>query len=335
VAEASFRESADSWLESRRPYLAPSTFGDYRQYIGTLAAFFKRAPLSEITAEQIRAYQRERLRTVGASAINKECCCLQQMLRRIGRWAELAGDYQRIPLPKEERGRAMSDAEYRNLFRMATYSPNWEAAYLFAVISVNTTAGPKEVRTLRLQDVDLENQTMRVNEQGAKNPGRVRVIPLNDRALEAVVKALERARSLGSSDPHHYLFPFRIHRGLYDPARCQRSFKTAWREMTAAAGLEKGFRMYDLRHHAITSLLEDPTVSEETAESVAGHITHKMKRKYSHVRMAYRRAAVQGLSGHGEAPKKLPNTAKIAERLGVDSETVLRILLEYEKSKAS
>jgi hypothetical protein len=49
--------------------------------------------------------------------------------------------------------------------------------------------------------------------------------------------------------------------------------------------------------------------------------------------MAYRRAAVQALQGHGEAPKKLANTAKIANNLGVDDETVLRILLEYEKSK--
>jgi hypothetical protein len=31
--------------------------------------------------------------------------------------------------------------------------------------------------------------------------------------------------------------------------------------------------MYDLRHHAITSLLENPKISDQTAEALAGHIS--------------------------------------------------------------
>jgi integrase len=92
---------------------------------------------------------------------------------------------------------------------------------------------------------------MRVNEQGAKNPGRIRVIPLNDKALEAMTRAIERGRSLGAGDPQH-IFPFRVHKGLLDPCRYQTTFKTAWRELTAAAGLEKGIpdvRSSAPRHH--------------------------------------------------------------------------------------
>jgi hypothetical protein len=52
---------------------------------------------------------------------------------------------------------------------------------------------------------------------------------------------------------------------------------------------------YSFRHHAITKLLENPDVSEETAESIAGHISHRMKKRYSHTRIEVRRAAVEVL----------------------------------------
>src|SRR5438445_5861666 len=58
-----------------------------------------------------------------------------------------------------------------------------------------------------------------------------------------------------------------------------------------------GFRMYDLRHHAITALLKNPHVSEETVEAIAGHISREMKKRYSHVRMDARRKAVSQLDG--------------------------------------
>jgi integrase len=46
--------------------------------------------------------------------------------------------------------------------------------------------------------------------------------------------------------------------------------------------------MYDLRHHAMTALLENPEVSEETVEDLAGHVSRRMKKRYSHIRMEYR-----------------------------------------------
>jgi len=115
--------------------------------------------------------------------------------------------------------------------------------------------------------------------------------PLPLPAFKAASLALERAKKLGSLAPDHYLFPFRIHRALYDPARHQTSFKSAWLKMTAAAELP-GLRMYALRHHCITSLLEDPHVSEETVQAIAGHVSRKMMKRYSHIRWAAKRAAV-------------------------------------------
>src|SRR6185312_12431401 len=72
--------------------------------------------------------------------------------------------------------------------------------------------------------------------------------------------------------------------------------KTSWTALRRAAGLP-GFRMYDLRHHAITALLENPDVSEQTVEDIAGHVNPKMKKRYSHIRMEYKRAAVDAILG--------------------------------------
>lgn len=300
LTQLPFALAAAAWLETRRSYISAKTFHEYEMNIRTLSAFFGEMRLQEISPDQIRAYQRMRQAKCGPFSINHECSVLQQMLKRIGHWQNIASNYQALPLPKEKRGRALRDEQKDRLFRMASENPNWEAAFLFALISVNTTAGPKETATLRLKDIDLERRLLVVQPEGAKNVHRIRPIPLNDEALRGVKLAIARAKRLGAQLPEHYLFPFRIHRALFDPARHQTSFKTAWLKMIAKADLP-GFRMYDLRHHAITVLLENPHVAPEVAEQIAGHISREMQKRYSHVRMDRMREAVLALS-----PKKPP-----------------------------
>jgi integrase len=294
LTQLPFTSAAQAWLESRRAYLSAKTYHEYELSIHTLSKFFGELRLPEIDGDLVRSYQRMRKGRIGdgAFAINHECGILLQMRKRIG--LPLA-DYQPLPLPKQERGRALSDEQRSRLLRVAHANPNWEAAYLFAVISVNTSAGPKETSTLRLKDVDLGKGTIRIQPAGAKNVHRVRTIPLNDEALAGLVLAMARAKRLGSCEPEHYLFPFRVSTGHYDPSRFQTTFKTAWKKLIAAAQLP-GFRMYDLRHHAITALLENPEVSEETAEDIAGHISRRIKKRYSHIRMKYKRAAVEAIA---------------------------------------
>ena len=306
LTQVCFREAALLWLDSRRVYISAKTSHEYELNIKTLSRSFGEMRLSEISPDMIRAYQKMRLAQCGPFAINHECSVLQQMLKRIGRWPEIAPDYQPLPLPKEKRGRALRDEEREILIRVAESNPNWQAAFLFALISVNTSAGPKETATLRLKDIDIENRILTVQPGGAKNLHRIRRIPLNDEALRAVTLALGRAKSLGAVEANHYLFPFRVHRSKHDPTRHQTTFKTAWLKLIVAAGLP-GFRMYDLRHHAITVLLENSEVSDETAEAIAGHISREMKKQYSHIRIEARRAAVEALRPKHQMPPKKPS----------------------------
>jgi integrase len=298
LADMLFPEAGELWLASRTPYISPKTFHEYELNLRTLNRAFGETKLREITADQIRTYQAMRTsQKCGPSGVNHECSVLQQMLKRIGKWREIEHQFQALRLPDNGPGRVLSPEERTRLFQVSARKENRKGAFLFAVLSINTSAGPKEIFTLRLRDVEIENKNepcINIQPAGAKNTGRVRSIPLNDEAYKAAQLAVERATKLGSSAPDHYLFPFRIHRSLFDPARHQTTFKTAWLRMVAAAALP-GLRMYDLRHHCITALLEDPMVSEETVEAIAGHVNRAMTKRYSHIRSAAKRSAVCGL----------------------------------------
>jgi integrase len=53
-------------------------------------------------------------------------------------------------------------------------------------------------------------------------------------------------------------------------------------------------RFHDLRHACITKLAESQ-VSEQTIMSIAGHLSRTMLEHYSHIRMAAKRAALEGI----------------------------------------
>jgi integrase len=308
ITQVSFAEAASAWLETRRPYLKESTFSGYADHLKTLSIFFGEMRLPEIDGDHIRAFQRMRMAKAGASIINRECSVLQQMLKRIGRWVDIQHDYQPLPLPKESPGRALTEQEEERLYRIGPTNPNWEVAYCTMVISLNSTAGPGELRHLRLADIDLQERCFRAGPEGAKNLHRMRSLPLNDEAFRAMEYLYKRALRLGASSENDYLLPFRIHRKAYDFTRPCKGWRTAHNEMSAACGIR--IRRYDFRHHAITRLLENPDVSEETVEAIAGHVSHKMKKRYSHIRMKPKREAVEALTRIMKRPasRVLPET---------------------------
>jgi integrase len=298
-----FTKACEAWLESRKPYLAEKTHHEYRLNIKTLSSFFGQFRLQEIDGDLLRAYQRARKLKCGAFAINHECGLVCLIRKRIGLPID---DYQPLPLPKEKTGRVPTDEERVRLLRIGSENPEWEAAYLFAKISANTTAGPKEVASLRLKDVFEDREEIVIPPHGAKNITRARPIPLNHEALDAIRQAMKRGKRLGSVEPQHFIFPRRTKRGNrhsgadhYDPTRPQTSFKSAWKSMTKAA-LLGNLQMYDLRRYAITAMLENSEISDETVQEIAGHRPgSRVTKRYSYIRSHARRAAVEAL-----APKK-------------------------------
>lgn len=297
-ADLPLRQAAPLWL-STRTKIAPKTRWCYEKcYFVALLAELGELPLRQIHIGHLVEYRKKRQETAGPSTINHEISALQQILKKAGLWeANFKPWYEPLPLPKTGPGRALEPDQERRLWEAAKSRGRWRVAYCCSLITANTTAGPGEVRNLRLKDVHLDaNPPAIYVREGAKNQYRERTLPLNENALWAVKQLLELAKAKGATGPDHYLLPRRGKSGQPpDPTRPMGSWKKAWYSLTQAAGL-KGLRRYDLRHHAISKLLERSDVSDETVRALAGHVSHKMMEHYSHIRLERKTAAVNTLS---------------------------------------
>jgi integrase len=229
---------------------------------------------------------------IGNRTVNMEIGVLRKILKRWKLWGALSEHYKALPEPKDI-GRALTPSEESRLFAVASSRPEWTVAFCASLIAANTTAGGCELRNLRLKDIDLPTRTLFV--KVGKNRFRVRAIPLNQTATWAVMRLLERAALLGSVTPEHYLLPKRISGERYDPSQpaSRWAWRTAWRKLTAQAGLER-LRPHDLRHHAITKLAESQA-SEQTIMAIAGHVSREMLEHYSHIRLEAKRKALESL----------------------------------------
>jgi integrase len=324
LASLAFSGAAAIWLDGHRQHVSAGTVKDYENCIKALEKFFAALPLKQIHIGHFEQYQKMRtvgsggLRPVGPSRVNHELNTLSQILGRAGLWAPIAPSYKPLRLPKPTAGCALSAEDAERLFRIAAEHSRWKVAYCCALITVNTTAGPSEIRHLRLRDLDLSTPAIRI-EEGVKNAYRQRTVPLNAPAEWAVRTLFARARALGAAHPDHYLVPHRAAKGEkgFDVQRPISSWRGAWDKLRIAAGLPE-LRMYDLRHDAITSLLADPDTSERTVMELAGHVSRAMLERYSHQRMTTKTEAVERLAKKSaqaaENVKMLPRLLRLVKR---------------------
>ena len=60
-------------------------------------------------------------------------------------------------------------------------------------------------------------------------------------------------------------------------------------------------RWHDNRHTVITDLAESPERSDETIRDMVGHVSKQMLKHYSHIRMAAKRRAAEGIATQASA----------------------------------
>ncbi|MSV27182.1 MAG: hypothetical protein EXQ52_00310, partial [Bryobacterales bacterium] len=101
----------------------------------------------------------------------------------------------------------------------------------------------------------------------------------------------------GQSTRSLYLFPFGKPTPN-DPTKPTTTMKTAWGTLRKRAGVN--CRLHDLRHTAATKMAE-ASVPESTMLAIMGHMSRAMLERYSHIRMAAKREAVECLSA-GQKP---------------------------------
>ena len=303
-ARLPFEEAAAQYLNQREKRLAERTIQFETERLVPLNKYFGSRSLGRITAYDIAAYQQARAEDgISGHTINMEIGVVQRMLKKAKRWALLAEDVTRYP-EASHIGWALTLEQKQLLFMTAGQRPSWMVAHCAATLAVTTTCRGVELKNLMWLNVDLFKTVLMV--QRSKNDSGRRTIPLNQDAVEALVRLRKRAEALGCAEPEHYVFPACEH-GHIDPTRHQKSWRTAWRNLREAAGL-KSFRFHDLRHTAITEMAE-AGAPDATLMAIAGHMSRRMLEHYSHVRMKAKREAVEILSsglmsGVSDDPKK-------------------------------
>jgi len=281
------------------PHLAASSIRTERERLKPLRDYFAAVTLIHISSEVIRGYVARRKQTGTSNrTVNLETGISRRILKRAKLWQRVADDIEPLP-ERHDVGRAMSNEEKVQLTKAAGSKPEWQIARLAMELALNTTMRACEIRGLVWRDIDFLERSVTVRR--SKTEAGERVIPLNANAWAAVLELRERARNLSDDNisPDWFLFPHAEGFSRPDPTRPMRSWRTAWRRITKAAGLV-GFRFHDLRHHAITELAES-RASEQTIMAIAGHVSARMLSHYSHVRFDARRIALDALVSKSSA----------------------------------
>jgi integrase len=308
--EMPFTKAAPLWFESHKPYIKRNTVRVYVQYIRRLGEFFGELPLRDFTIGHVRSFQTWRKEKAGATRINAELSALQQVLKEVNLWRHIEPLYRPLPIPKTKVRKNMSPEEERRLIAVAldASKPRRLLAGHCLIVMMNTSMGFGELRHVKRGDVSFTDDPpfVTVNE-GSKNDYRIRTIPLNFLALRSMKWIVRRWESLGGQLSEQYILPHHARR-LPEEQEAAGHKRTqpplfdepmghiyrAARSILKEAGLGH-LDPYDMRSHACTKLLSDPTVSDQVYEETTGHRGQAMRRRYSKQRLDRKKTALDGL----------------------------------------
>ena len=191
LARQAFKHAADDYETARNVELASASQAKEKQLLVQLRAYFMHEPLKSLTAKRIGEYRAWRAeQRVGPATLNAELGILRRIMKRARVWARVADDIRPLREPSTI-GRALTEEEKQRLLKTAVMRPEWETAYLAAILYLNTTARGCELKGLQWSDVDLFARTLTI--PSSKTAAGERVVPLTDVAASALARLRRRA----------------------------------------------------------------------------------------------------------------------------------------------
>ena len=265
----------------------------------------------DVTDKTVREYQSERLRKGAApKTINEECGVLLRVLGEGGDVIRVRLRRQKaLKLPvRNQVGKAFSPEEKEKL-RAAAKGARSPAIYPALMLALNTGMRDSEIRGLQWARVDLQNAVLTVGASKTE-AGEGRTIPLNSELLPVLENYVAwYSERFGSLQPEWYVFPFGKPRPQ-DPTRAIVTLKTSWSNVRKRAKVTG--RWHDNRHTLITELAESGA-GEQTIRDIAGHVSPRMIKHYSHIRMDAKRKALESVLGKTPTPRPSDPTIRIVE----------------------
>lgn len=340
-----------AYLELRALHIKARSIENYKSHFRSLTRFFGPGKLLESFHEgDLREYQRWRStardgrRSAGSSCINHELNALAQVLDLADLWDPISKYYEPLPPKNWAPPRVLTPDEEDRFFRVAQRKPEWKTAYCCSQITANSTISGCELRQLKLGQLLLDRRPPIIEvPETVKNGHRVRRVPLNEPAVQAARQLVRLAAGKGSGLPEHHLIPYRVKKGTYDPKRPASPYfiRSSFRRIARLCGLN-WVTPTTFRHQAITKLLESGA-PDETVRAIAGQVSEKAMRYYSHIRIEAKNEAVRRLERttrkrpipetQGQA-SILASVKAAARRLDIATDAALELILEYERGKA-
>jgi integrase len=285
-------EIADEFLEDYKLRLPQSaTFAEYA--IGHIKRLLGDRMLVDVNEACVIRYQNDRLTERAApKTVNEEVGFLLRIMGDLG-------DVLRVRLKKKKKlklkvrndiGKAYTAEEKE---RMLDQAANARSPHIYLALTLALNAGVRdaELRGLTWDQIKFAKGYLVVG-QSKTEAGEGRTIPLNSSLLPVLREyAVWYKEKFGATRPEWYVFPFGRPRPT-DPTRPITTFKTAWRNVRKNAKVTG--RWHDNRHTLITDLAESGA-GDQTIMDIAGHVSKRMLRHYSHIRMEAKRTALESI----------------------------------------
>lgn len=308
-----FGEWADLYLEnfSRPPLRAEKTHEVNERATKHLRSAFEKVTIGDLTAEDIEAYLRDRLKQrvqvktgsgfvekghLKATTVHQEFRVLRRMLNVAVRKKFLvANPCSGVEFPMRVVGLFRPHyMRWSEQMKIEFNAPD----YLKNLIQIITETGLrvyKELAPLRKEHLDLENGTVWIPD--SKTVNGVAEVPLTEIAIQAF------RRQLAISGLGPFLFPSED-----NPDQHQKTFKTTWRATLRRAGVPY-FRIYDLRSTYATRLSAGG-VADEFVTQLLRQGDAKVFKKYSQMKLQMKREALLKLNRNANESGKGSDTGR-------------------------
>jgi integrase len=261
---SSSKRESTAYAESHKAKALKKKFGAYS--------------LAAITPDLVAEYRNERLEAgKSANTVRLELSLLSHLFTiaikewRVGLFDNPVGNIRK-PAPTRGRDRRLTADEEKALFKACDKHSNPMLGWI-ARIALYTGMRAGEIKTLTRRQVNLEKRTVYLSE--TKN-GSPRTVPLTKKAENIFRTALSNPVRPFDTDLIFFGEPG------HDKVRRPYEFRPAWHRTLKAAGI-KGLRFHDLRHEAVSRLVEAGLGDQEVA-AISGHKSMQMLKRYTHLR---------------------------------------------------
>ena len=276
--QLTLKVALDRYLSEITPTKRATTASRELRRAKTLKDRLGKYSLTALTPDVIAKYRDDRTKEgQSSSSVRLDLALLSHLYTTAIREWRLGVVYNpvslvRKPSPAPGRARRLKPAEEKLLIKACSEHSNPMLGWMVK-LALYTGMRQGEIQSLTLDQVDLKRRVIRLNE--TKN-GSARTVPLTKQAVKVM-----RAAVKNPVRPEDTALVFFGEPGR-DGQRRGHDFKRAWFAAVRNAKI-KGFRFHDLRHEAVSRLVE-AGLSDQEAASISGHKSMQMLRRYTHLR---------------------------------------------------